>query len=111
MPTRFQVSLGRKAQQDIEEIWSFIAKDSSDDATRFIQRLDEQVTTLESFPERCPLISENKLMHSRYRHLIYGKYRTIFRIAKRTVFVVRVIHSARLLTTTFFESVGDAKED
>ena len=33
MPTKFQVSLGRKAERDIEEIWSFIAKDSSADAT------------------------------------------------------------------------------
>lgn len=73
MPTKFQVSIAGKAEQDIEEIWNFIAKDSPDDATRFILRLEEQVASLERFPERCPLISENRLMSSRYRHLIYGK--------------------------------------
>lgn len=110
MPKRFQVSLARKAQQDIEEIWTFIAKDSQADAAKFIDRLDKQVATLERFPERCPLISENRLMHSRYRHLVYGRYRTIFRISEKNVLVVRVIHGARLLTASFFESVGEGAE-
>lgn len=110
MPTRFQVSFGRRAEQDVEEIWTFIAKDSPEDATRFIRRLDKQVVTLERFPERCPQISENRLMHSQYRHLVYGKYRTIFRISK-TVLIVRVIHSARLLTASFFESTGKATKE
>ena len=82
MPTRFEVSYTRSAERDIEEIWSFIAEDSPDKATRFIHQLEKQIATLERFPERCPPISENQLMRSRYRHLIYGKYRTIFRIRR-----------------------------
>src|SRR5216684_4257285 len=39
MPTRFEVSFTRKAEQDIEDIWSFIAEDSPDDATTFIKQL------------------------------------------------------------------------
>ena len=97
MPTRFEVSFTQKAEEDIEEIWSFIAEDSPEDATRFIQQLEKQIGTLERSPTRCPLISENRVMHSGYRHLIYGEYRTIFRVSERTVYVVPVIHGARLL--------------
>ena len=104
MPTRFEVSYTRSAEQDIEEIWSFIAEDSPDDATRFIQRLEKQIATLERFPERCSLISENRSMNSRYRHLIYRKYRTIFRISGRTVFIIRILHGARLLHASILES-------
>jgi plasmid stabilization system protein ParE len=42
MPTKFEVSFTRKAEQDIEDIWSFIAEDSPDDATSFIQQLEKQ---------------------------------------------------------------------
>jgi toxin ParE1/3/4 len=111
MPTRFQVSFGRKAEQDVEEIWAFIAKDSPANATKFIRQLDKQVASLERFPERCPLISENRLMRSRYRHLIYGKYRTIFRISGKTVYVVRVINGARLLSASLLEPAIKVSED
>ena len=97
MPAKFEVNLTREAQQDIEQIWSFISEDSPDDARRFIQQLEKQVSTLERFPERCPLISENELMGTRYRHLICSNYRTVFRISKRTVYALRVVHAARLL--------------
>ncbi|HZE64713.1 MAG TPA: type II toxin-antitoxin system RelE/ParE family toxin [Pyrinomonadaceae bacterium] len=100
MPARFSVSFSRKAEQDLEEIWSFIAADSADNATRFILQLEAQVERLGRLPERCPLIPENELLRGKYRHLIYGDYRTVFRIASKTVFIIRIINSARLLDTS-----------
>ena len=104
MPVRYAVSLTRRAEQDIEDIWGFIAEDNADEATRFIARLETQIASLERFPERCPLIAENELMHTRYRHIVFGKYRTIFRISRRAVYIMRVIHGSRLLDTSVFES-------
>lgn len=103
MPARFQVKITRSAEQDIEEIWTFIAADSADAATKFINELENQAAALARFPERCPLIPENELLGSRYRHLLHGHYRTIFRVHGRTVYVLRVIHGARLLDTSMFE--------
>lgn len=100
MPTRFHVELTDTAQLDIAEIWAFIARDSVSDANRFIRRLERQVQTLRRFPNRCPLIPENEVLNTRYRHLIYGKYRTIFRVSGKTVYVLRIIHGARLLDTS-----------
>jgi toxin ParE1/3/4 len=97
MPARFAVSFSLKMEEDLEEIWSFIAADSPDNATKFILQLEKQVESLARFPERCPLIPENELLRGKYRHLIYGDYRTVFRVSKKTVFVVRIIGSARLL--------------
>lgn len=56
-----------------------------------------------SVPERCALIAENEILGTSYRHLLYGRYRTIFRIAGRTVVILRVIHGARLLDESLFE--------
>jgi toxin ParE1/3/4 len=103
MAARYRVRIARSAELDLEEIWGFIAADSQDEAGKFIQRLEAQIDTLDRFPERCPLIPENELLGTRYRHLLLGNYRLIYRIAGKTVFVMRVIHGARLLDARMFE--------
>jgi plasmid stabilization system protein ParE len=81
----------------VDEAWKFISQDNVEQATTFLTQLERQISTLETFPERCPLIRENKLLGTQYRHLVFGDYRTIFRIAGRVVYVLRIVHSARLL--------------
>jgi toxin ParE1/3/4 len=103
MPAKFHVRISQSAERDIEGIWSFIAGDSVDNAKNFIARMERQIETLENFPERCPLIPENEILGTRYRHLLFGKYRTIFRVAGKTVYVMRVIHGARLLDASMLE--------
>jgi len=103
MPVKYSVLIAPVAERDVEEIWTYIADDSPENATSFIQRLEEQIEALEQFPERCPLIPENELLGTGYRHLVYGAYRTIFRITGKTVFIVRIIHGARLLDTSLFQ--------
>jgi len=103
MSARFKVRITRTAETDIQAIWSFIAADSPANADRFILEMEKQLNTLEHFPQRCPLIPENERLGTHYRRLLYGDYRTLFRIAGKTVFVVRVIHGARLLDDSFLE--------
>ena len=106
MPARFRVKITRTAEKDIEEVWSFIAQDSPEEAGGFIRQLEDQIRTLENFPERCPLIPENEILRTHYRHLLYGNYRTVFRIARKTVHFLRVVHGARLLDTSMFEGLN-----
>jgi len=103
MPVTYRVEITPAAERDVEEIWTYIAADSPGNATDFILSLEEQIETLEQFPVRCPLIPENELLGTSYRHLLYGSYRTIFRIAGTTVYILRVIHSARLLDSSHIE--------
>jgi len=103
MPAKYSVEITPAAERDVEEIWTYIADDSPENATAFILRLEEQIEALEQFPERCPLIPENEILGTGYRHLIYGVYRTIFRITGKTVFIVRIIHGARLLDPSLFQ--------
>ena len=103
MPARFKARITRAAEMDIQAIWSFIAADSSANADRFILQMEKQLNTLEHFPQRCPLIPENEHLGTYYRHLLYGDYRTLFRITGKTVYVLRVIHGARLLDDSILE--------
>jgi toxin ParE1/3/4 len=91
------------AEADIAEIWDYIAQDNPDAATTFILHLEEQIGTLESFPEQCPLVPENVLLGTSYRHLLFGNYRTIFKILGYRVVIMRIVHGARLLDTEMLE--------
>ena len=104
MHARYSVEITPAAERDVEEIWSYIAADSRETATAFILKLEEQIETLEQFPERCPLIPENEQLGTSYRHLLYGAYRTIYRISGTTVVILRVIHGSRLLDSSCYES-------
>lgn len=103
MRVKYNVEITPAAERDVEEIWIYIANDSPKNATDFILRLEDQIETLEQLPERCPLIPENEHLGSSYRHLSYGAYRTIFRVAGKTVYILRIIHGVRLLDSSCFE--------
>lgn len=103
MPATYSVEITPAAERDVEEIWTYIASDSQEIAAAFILKLEEQIGTLEQFPIRCALIPENEQLGTSYRHLLYGAYRTIFRIVGTTVVILRIIHSSRLLDSSLYE--------
>ena len=98
MTKSYHVKITVTAERDIAEIWDYIARDSEKAADRFIDTIEEKITSLASFPERNPFIPESflwKIQH--YRHLVYHRYRIIYRIEEMTVYVLRVFHGARTL--------------
>ena len=97
MPVQFRVEITTSAERDLGEIWDYIAQDNPGNACTFILKIEEQINSLEHSPERCPLIPENQILGTSYRHLIYGQYRTVFRISTDTIYILRIIHGARLL--------------
>jgi plasmid stabilization system protein ParE len=103
VPRKFRVDITKAAEADVAEIWEYIARDKPDAATAFVLRLEEEIRTLERFPERSPLVPENELLGTAYRHLLHGNYRTIFKIVGSRVIILRVLHGTRLLDTRILE--------
>jgi len=97
MTGTFRVEITTIAEMDVHEIYEYIAQDNSDAAKSFLFFLEEEIETLETFPLRCSLIPENKLLGSDYRHLLYGNYRIIFKIIDVRVIIMRILHSSRML--------------
>lgn len=97
MTKKYQVNLSQQAQNDLEYIFYYISDDSIKKAENFILQLEKKIYSLEIFPGRHPLIAENEFFGTDYRHLIYKKYRIIYRIKDSYVFILRIIHGARLL--------------
>lgn len=97
MKEAHRVFITRTAQDDLRQIFSYIAEDSLDEAERFVSELAETIDTLSTLSERTSFIPENELFGTEYRQLLHGKYRVIYRIDGNGIFVLRVIHGSRLL--------------
>ena len=97
MPKKYRVEITHHAEEDIEAIYHYIQRHNPQAALTFVAELKRQIGSLERSPLRCPTIPEATELGVDYRHLIYGEYRTIFRVAGKTVYILRVIHGACLL--------------
>ena len=97
MNPKCRVEITQTAEADIREIGRYIALDSKRSAGKWREELTRQIASLEKIPLRCPIIPESRELGREYRHLIYGQYRTIFRVDSDRVVILRVIHVARLL--------------
>jgi toxin ParE1/3/4 len=93
----YKVFLTRHAQEDLAHIYDYIAADHPQNAVDFVLALEEKVYSLDTMPERQPLIPENEFFGTDYRHLVYKKYRIIYRVIKDSVFILRIIHGAKML--------------
>ena len=96
MKKRYEVNLTQHAQDDLEKIY-YIAADNPNNAANFVLQLEKKVYLLNTFPERHPLILENEFFGTDYRHLVYKKYRIIYRVIGDSVFILRIIHGAKIL--------------
>ena len=98
----YSVQITEVAESDIRQVFEYISRDSKSAATKWVDEIAQQIDTLENFPLRCEIIPEARQLGEKYRHLIYGKYRTIFRVDDSSVIILRVIHSGRLLDQQSF---------
>jgi plasmid stabilization system protein ParE len=104
VPKEYRVEITRSAERDAVGIYEQIERKSSQRAAKWFAEIERQMHTLSRFPTRCPVIPETDEIGAEYRHLIWGNYRTIFRIEGSIVYVVRVIHGARLLDPSTLET-------
>jgi plasmid stabilization system protein ParE len=100
---KFRVEITAIAQFDIQEIFHYIAADNQKAAVKLVLENEKQIDSLEKFPARCPVIPESFELGVEYRHVLYGHYRTIYRIEAARVIILRVIHGSRLLSMETFE--------
>ncbi|MDX1944585.1 MAG: type II toxin-antitoxin system RelE/ParE family toxin [Pirellulaceae bacterium] len=87
----------RRSLDDLDAIEAYIAKDHPAAARRVVQRIVKRTDRLCPFPKSGGFVEEDD--HHRYRQVIQGNYRVIYRFeeASNIVFIITVIHGARLL--------------
>jgi toxin ParE1/3/4 len=93
----YSVSITQAAERDIEECVKYISRDNREAAGKWLDEILERIEFLDKYPGRAPVIPESAAIGGDYRHLVHGNYRIVFRIRRKNVVIMRVIHSARLL--------------
>ena len=97
MAKKYKINITKNAQNDLEHIFFYIAADNINNAKKFILELEEKIYSLDTFPERFAYIPENHFFGTSYRHLIHKKYRAIYKITNGSLYILRVMHGAKLL--------------
>ena len=97
----YRVELADRAARDLELLYLEKNAVESQAAARWYNRLEEAVSALGRYPNRCPVAPESRKMKRQLRHLLFGKkphvYRVIFEIdeQQQTVWVLTIRHAAR----------------
>ena len=90
-----EIEWSSTAQNDLNEIIDYIAKDSVEYALSFYEQIREKTENLTKFPKIGRIVPE--LDDPNIRELILRNYRLIYRILEENVQIVRLFHGSRLL--------------
>jgi plasmid stabilization system protein ParE len=95
----YRVRISSLAEADTQASFESIRELSPDRARAWYEGILAAFRSLETMPERCPVIPEADEIGVRIRHLLYGKrsakYRIIFHVEGDDVFILRVRHGSR----------------
>ncbi len=87
-----------QAEEDLIEVWQYIARDDDKAATAHLRRLDETCVRLAEQPGMGRARPE---IRSDLRSFPVGKYVILYRVVDDGVLIVRVVHGARDLSNLF----------
>ena len=85
--------------QDVSEIWSYIARDNEAAADRAVMAIEGRIEMLAEFPglgTMCPHLAPG------LRRTMWRDYLIYYRVAVDTVQLVRVLHARRNITSGQF---------
>ncbi len=87
-----RVVVSPQAEQDLIDIWLYIAEDQPINADRFLDRLETQVSKLAEFVDMG--VARDELAEA-LKSFPVGRYILFYRVTQEGVELVRVLHSSR----------------
>ena len=97
MPTKYTLRYLPVSQDDLGEIFDFIAQDSPNRALSFVEKLDKRIGRLEQHPLLGRIPRHPKLREYGYRVLIVESYLVFYIIRGQSLEIHRVVHGSRNL--------------
>jgi toxin ParE1/3/4 len=102
--SRFRVEWAEVAVRDLEEIVTFLAFESEQDAESVLRRIEKRAATLDSNPARGRVVPELARFQMRtWRELVVKPYRLVYRIEGDAVIVLAVFDARRDLEDLLLE--------
>lgn len=94
---RFDVLLTENAERDLDELYGYIAAhDTPGNAARVLDRIENTLQSLSTFPERGSRPKELLALGIReYRQTFFKPYRLIYRIVEQRVYVYLIADGRR----------------
>lgn len=87
-----------EAENDLEEIWWFIAQDSPDSADKFLDRIQDSCLALADFPK---IGASREELKAALRSQPVGNYLIFYFPLEDGVDIIRVLHGSRDMTRLF----------
>ena len=102
---RFEVLLTTDAHRDLEDLFEYIAaNDAPESAARVLDRIEQVLADLASFPDRGSHPRELLALGIReYRQVVFKPYRIIYRILAPNVLVYLIADGRRDMQTLLAE--------
>ena len=85
------------AVDDMDEIFSYIAQDNISVAENMLEKLDAQISKLETFLEMGSKLSDEdyKLAQRGYRFIVVHPYMVFYQKINQTIIIYRILHGRR----------------
>ena len=100
----FEVIWTKSAQFDLETIIEYIKTDSIDIAKNIFFAIKKECDNLYYFPERKRVVPElQQIGISKYKEVIYQRWRIIYKIESKKVSILLVVDSSRNLEDILFQ--------
>ena len=94
----------KSAISDLEEVAEFIARDSRFYATAVVREAQKAARSLRVAADRGRIVPESG--SSDIRELFLWKYRLIYKVTSKYVYILAFIHGARDLESLFKHRIG-----
>ena len=91
----FKIRYLSTAENDLDDILTYILKDKPSAAASLLENFDSSISQLAFNPEIGMVPKDERLKKLRYRILVVGKYLVFYVVKGKTVQIRRVIHGAR----------------
>lgn len=102
--SKYSVRLLSIAEQDLQEIASYVAGENVTAALALADRIEKDLLKLASHPYMGRTPNDGKLAGLGYRFLVVENYLLFYTVSEKTILVHRIIHGARDIPQMFPDS-------
>ncbi|MBU3015124.1 type II toxin-antitoxin system RelE/ParE family toxin [Poseidonibacter lekithochrous] len=107
---QFEVIWTNSAQFDLESIIEYIKIDSLSIAKKIFFEIKEECNSLYTFPKRKRIVPElQQIGILKYREIIYKRWRIIYKVDDKKVYILLVVDSSRNLEDVLFQRLLKTK--
>ncbi|MDD2574438.1 MAG: type II toxin-antitoxin system RelE/ParE family toxin [Bacillota bacterium] len=95
MNNKYQVHYLPSAQKDLKEIFDYVYAENQTAAKSLVNRFDEAISKLETFPDLGIVPRDKRLKSLQYRILIVDNYLVFYVVIENIVEIRRILHGKR----------------